>query len=745
MGIINVEGLGPVQIEGDKPTAQEESLIIDAFSSRKKEAAASPNKPRASADNSPGITNYLTSPDFARLVLETGLGIGGSLLTGGAALPAAAARVGFLARPFLTQLLKSSLGSAAGSATGALIAHPLDPKDPLVIDIAKGAASGFFQEAAGAPVGIKAGEFLSKLVSPKIKLLEGVQDAENILKSQSQKIIDNPANYTTAQIDAAKNNFLTPALKTDNRLIDTLQNITESSYFGAGELLAKKEGAKTVGEAALNDFINPMLSKDPEAVGQVFKSAITGSEDLWKAKMNGQYAAIDKALQGYSEKLSKPIVDPITGIATIDPNATKIVDMTGFKKALLKFKEEAPFGGQSRKDVIKFVDDYTKGIPDQAGFKEANEFRSDILRAYRDYFQSKDAGLIKKAGGTAADEITKAIQSAADTKGFPTGLKELYNDTNTAYRLGKEDFNASIIEKLMDKPTSTDLYNAIIRNDKGETLKTVMNIIKRRSSPEVAQSVSDSIKGNFLQNALSKATVDNPPYPNFVNAKSFKTYLDRFTEIQKQLFSNTEKAQLDQLVRTLGTTQGKLSQSGKLGGGLVVQFKQSGALIQLGGAALGGAYTGDLSAPIAFLVAPKIVSKALLSPGINKFLFQGMTAPTYPMAAIAMSRLAGKLTSDGLMSAEENNSIQQQLNQRPTSKKPIPVNQLKQVQPQSAVPTTAPVAQAPTSPNVNMFAANQQAQTPSGQAQMPQGQPNSFTNIPQNQLDKYSTLFGKVV
>jgi hypothetical protein len=64
----------------------------------------------------------------------------------------------------------------------------------------------------------------------------------------------------------------------------------------------------------------------------------------------------------------------------------------------------------------------------------------------------------------------------------------------------------------------------------------------------------------------------------------------------------------------------------------------------------------------------------------------------------------------------------------------------------SKPPTTmSPISQAVTQPQVNMFAANQQAQTPSGQVQTPQGQPNSFTNIPQNQLDKYSTLFGKVV
>jgi len=726
MGVINVEGLGAVQIEGDVPTEKEQEIIKKSISSKTK-------------DNEPSITEYLTSPDFARLVLETGLGIGGSLLTGGAALPATAARVGFLARPFLTQLLKSSLGSAAGSATGAAIAHPIDPKDPLVVDIAKGAASGFFQEAVGAPVGIKAGEFLSKAIGPKIKMLEGVQDAENILKSQSQKILDNPSNYTAAQIDAAKNNFLTPALKTDNRLIDTLQNITESSYFGAGELLSKKEGAKTVADAALNDFINPMLSKDPTAVGQIFKSAVTNSEDLWKAKMNGQYSAIDKALQQYSQKLSKPIVDPVTGVATIDPNATKIVDMTGFKNALLKFKEEAPFTGKSRKDLITFVDDYTKGIPNQAGFKEANEFRSDILRAHRD-FEGKDVGRIKQAGATAADEITKAIENASKRPDFPEGLKGLYEDTNKAYRLGKEDFNSDIIEKLMNKPTSTDLYNAIIRNDKGETLGTVMNILNKRASPEVVEDVTSALKGNFLQNGLTKATVDNPPYPNFINAKSFKTYLDRFPEIQGQLFSSTEKQQLDQLVKTLGTTQGKLSQSGKLGGGLVVQFKQSGALIQLAGAGF-GAYSGDVSTPVAFLLGPKVISKALLNPKINKFLFEGITAPTYPTASLAMSRLAGKLTAEGLMDAEENNSIQQQINKVPTPRKQTPaaINEYIQMQPKAPRPIqTLPIAQGPTTPNVNMFASNNQ------QAQGQQ-QNQGFTNIPQDQLNKYNTLFGKVV
>jgi hypothetical protein len=85
---------------------------------------------------------FLGSPSFKRLLLEAGLAIGGTVLSGGLALPATAARVGFLARPFLMQLAKSSFGSAAGSGTGAAVAQTFDPKDDVVKEVVRASIEG---------------------------------------------------------------------------------------------------------------------------------------------------------------------------------------------------------------------------------------------------------------------------------------------------------------------------------------------------------------------------------------------------------------------------------------------------------------------------------------------------------------------------------------------------------------------------------------------------------------------------
>ena len=77
-------------------------------------------------------------------------------------------------------------------------------------------------------------------------------------------------------------------------------------------------------------------------------------------------------------------------------------------------------------------------------------------------------------------------------------------------------------------------------------------------------------------------------------------------------------------------------------------------------------------------------------------------------------------------------------------------------QPRSKAPIApVPVAEAPAAPDTNIFAANT-PNTPITTGVAPAGQPTNnttvsapntggLTNIPQEQLDKYTSLFGKVV
>ena len=133
MAIINIEGLGEVEIQGDTPTPEESRIILKAVEAKKQEKIAqdipslgetyvtdtqlsSGLTPEEVAAQDQALANYLKSPEFGRLVLEIGGATIGSIATGGLALPAAAvaARAGMLARPFLSKLAQSSAGAAAG-------------------------------------------------------------------------------------------------------------------------------------------------------------------------------------------------------------------------------------------------------------------------------------------------------------------------------------------------------------------------------------------------------------------------------------------------------------------------------------------------------------------------------------------------------------------------------------------------------------------------------------------------------
>jgi len=238
MTIINIEGLGEVEIQGDTPTPEESRIILKAVEAKKQEKIAqdlpslaetyvtesnlsSGLTPEEVAEQDQALGNYLKSPEFFRLVAEIGGATAGSILTGGLALPAAAvaARAGMLARPFLAKLAKSTAGAAAGGGTAAGAASvTFDPKDDVLKEVVRGATEAAIGEAVGAPIAIKIGQGLTKVLGPKIDLLKGAEEAESIIKEQSAKIKTNPNLYDTELQKAAGDAQLTIGLKADNFL-----------------------------------------------------------------------------------------------------------------------------------------------------------------------------------------------------------------------------------------------------------------------------------------------------------------------------------------------------------------------------------------------------------------------------------------------------------------------------------------------------------------------------------------------
>ena len=308
MGQIFVEGLGSVEIQGDTPNENETKQIGLALDQIKEN--------RFQPESEKVADSFLTGPGIARLGLEIAGSIVGTVATGGLALPALIARGGFLARSTLAALAKSSLGSGVGGATGAGIAQTFDPKDDITREILRGGMEGAIGEAIGAPVVIKGGQLISKTfnkaASPKefLKPLTDAKEAEEILfttgakgiPSQADKILANPEKYTDKFYDVNKvvemaneaKKGLTIGMKTESRFLDTLENIATKSFFGAEELIGRKEALAFVGQAAQKDFIeNATQGLNKTDLGTLFFDSITGAKNARKAYFNAQYKGID--------------------------------------------------------------------------------------------------------------------------------------------------------------------------------------------------------------------------------------------------------------------------------------------------------------------------------------------------------------------------------------------------------------------------------------------------------------------
>jgi len=700
MGIINIEGLGDIQIQGDTPTQEESRIILKAAQAKSEQKAALERIPSVSDTDVPEDTGaaervkeYVSSPEFQRAALEIAGGVAGSIATGGLGLPVLAARVGMRALPFLTQLTKSAGGAALGGGTAAGAASvTFDPKDDIFKEIVRGAAEQGAGELIGAPIAIKIGQGITKVLGPKISLLKGADEAELILKEQAAKIKANPSLYNAELQKAAGDAQLTLGLKADNQFIDTLQNITEKSLFGSGEIKTAKEGAKVVAESAIKDFVDPFIkTQDKTSTGKLFQQAISDSQNLWKERMTAGYKAIDKKL--------------------IDENLSykSIVDMTSYRNLLQQEIDKLPLKGINTPNVKKLLQTNLDKTPKALNFSEANNLRSDILSMGRDLTANDGAKQIG-AQKAMAKGITEAMNNTMAAKTFPEDIKKAYQTIQNEYKLGKQDFNEKVITRLLEKEDPAVIFETIVsRADKPVTIKRTLDIINRRfeaeGKSELASQLKDSLKGQFLNNIIGKSTVADAQYGTSISSSSLKKSLDSYVGTTKELFSTTEKAQLDKLIQTLGFAQGTLSKtgSGGLAGGVFIQLKQAGAagsILSFGGAGYaGGGLTGGAAA---ILAGPYVVGKLLLSPRFNKFLIQGVKAPTAGEKAIAFRQLIAKMASDGLIDKEEADTAIEK-------SKVIEKQPLQKQEPRSQVPTAQPVAQAlpgPEAPPSNIFAAN---------------------------------------
>ena len=156
---------------------------------------------------------------------------------------------------------------------------------------------------------------------------------------------------------------------------------------------------------------------------------------------------------------------------------------------------------------------------------------------------------------------------------------------------------------------------------------------------------------------MSKSQRSNDQFGVELDAeKLFKNFAKK-EDTFKAIFSNTEINNFKKFQNALKFAQGRKSKTGGLPGGMMIQMKQSGALIQLASAA--SAYgTGMTGVSAGILIAPAIIAKAFTTPKIIKALTLGIKYQDNPsLSRRYFLQSMTYMAEDGLISEDDLENI----------------------------------------------------------------------------------------
>lgn len=686
MGQINVEGVGIVDIKGDTPTYSEMQEIQNTAESLKAD-----NIVTGEAENE--TENFFKTPAFGRLVLEAGLSIGGAVATGGLALPAIAARAGFLARPFLTQLAKSALGSAAGGGSGAAIAQTFDPRENVGKEIVRGATEGALAEIVGAPLGIKAAMVISKGFSMPMKhpkLLEGALLAEKALVGKSRTLLlqnaafkgdktlynkllekfskadelsNIPKNervkfnsFEEASVKATEVNptllsaaeesqkGLTAGVKTNNRALEIMENISQKSLIGGGAISKRYASMLEIGDSLADDFVKSFaIQHQPEETAQLLFNAfaqtgtkVDGIIPLHKALSNANYEAAFKLAGKNADKPMFPF--------------EKVQNL------ILKDIENISTKGRQPFEAIanNFADPKVAGVAGNAmSLRRLIVAQSEIGNEITKY-SGKNRLLVRNLM-SAKEEIDTMLKSK-DMK------RILGNEAGTAFinakkfmSEGETIFRTGVIKSILtagDPKTRTAIdgaYRSIVATRSGTVAKELLDQIGKLEKLKAADGTAlltkaratelrEALKGAYVTDILGPASKLRVGEAQFgtpkISKKKFDDLIVKEGKLAKTILGDQDFKSLKALNKQIAFSQGDLSNIGGIPGGVLIQLKQAGAagnvlqMVTPGvatagqvGLATGAGLMGLPFASLFILTAPWLTAKALTNPTTSRLLF----------------------------------------------------------------------------------------------------------------------------
>ena len=597
-------------------------------------------------ERSKAVEDYLTSPEFARLVLEITGGVVGAAYAPQFSLPVLVGKLAGKVRPVLNAAVTRMAGAGIGEGAAAGVSQTFNPTfdsdddfNEIASEILRDILIKGSIGATGEGAGLVVSKVINKVASKNKKLIKGAEEAVETIEKQKEIILNAPkGTYSAEIIEAAKSGNLTPGLLQSGQLIDILEGIAESSIVGGGKIRYAKEGANTVAQTGIDNFIKQykLIAGDGE-LGVLFQKVLTNDISAFKAAAKVKYKKVDQALS--SKKFANNFQ----------------VDLSDLKKFAKEELANIGFKKQSA-GVKKFLEDIL-AENNYITFSRANILRGDALEITRDFTTEVLGKKKSRAAAIFADKITEAMEDSP----VPESVKKLLLDANDHYREGAKVFNDTLFKKIINSDPDL-VYKAIIAaGDRPTLVKRTFDILdKRIKDPAEKALLKNKIRGEFLEDMLSRSQVENNQFGVEVDAgKLFKNYTQKKKTFET-MFSKEERSNFNKFLNALRFAQGRKSKAGGLPGGMMIQMKQSGAILELGG--LLGVGTGFTGAGATFLLGPAVIAKAFTTPKIIKSLTLGFQYSDNPkLARRYVLQSLTYMAADGLISQDDLNEVKSQL------------------------------------------------------------------------------------
>ena len=411
--------------------------------------------------------------------------------------------------------------------------------------------------------------------------------------------------------------------------------------FGGGALRYAKEGANTVAQSGLDDFLKVYKIKAGDgALGQLFQKTLTKDVQAFKSIANTKYKAVDDALS--TNNFANNFQVDLTDLKTFAAEEIKNLGLKGQSSNLKTFLT----------DILN--------EPNYTTFKRANILRGDFLEQSR-AFTTETLGKKKgRLSAIASQQITDAMDNAA----VPNNVKGLLKDANKHYREGAEVFNDTLFKKIIDNDPDLVYKSIVAAGDRPTLVKATFDILDKRIKDVGERTLlKNKIRGEFLDDLMTRSQRSNDQFGVELDAeKLFKNFAKK-EDTFRAMFSKTEIENFKKFQNALKFAQGRKSKTGGLPGAMMIQMKQSGALIQIASAA--SAYgTGMTGVSAGILIAPAIIAKAFTSPRIIKALTLGIRYQDNPsLSRRYFLQSMTYMAQDGLISEDDLENIKNDLEQ----------------------------------------------------------------------------------